>query len=170
MKEKKKPLNDEIQASRVQLITDDGENLWEMTIEEARTKARELELDLMEIGTKWDLGIVKLLDYWKFLYRQKKQEQKNKQKWRAPEIKTLRITFKIWEHDLEVRKNQAEKFAQNGHPLKVTLMLRWRENQYEDIASDKMKYFAEYISEFYKLDWGIKKAWNTFIAQFKPTK
>jgi translation initiation factor IF-3 len=170
LKEKKRLLNNEIKASIVQLITDDWENLWEMTIEEARDKARNLELDLMEIWTNWNVSIVKLIDYWKFLYRQKKQEQKQKQKSKAPDVKNIRITFKIWDHDLEVRKKQAEKFAEIGHPLKVTLMLRWRENQYEDIASEKIKKFVTSMEEFYRLDWEIKKAWNIFIAQLKPIK
>lgn len=170
MKEKKKLLNDEINATKVQLITDDWENLWEMTIEEAREKAKEEALDLMEIWNNWGVSIIKMLDYWKFLYRQKKQEQKNKQKWKAPDVKTIRITFKIWEHDLEVRKNQAEKFAEIGHPLKINLILRWRENQYEDIAREKMKSFIQSLDQFYKLDWNISKNWNTFVAQLKPIK
>jgi len=49
MKEKKKRLNEEIRANMVQVIDDDGENLGEMTLSEALTKAREEELDLMEI-------------------------------------------------------------------------------------------------------------------------
>lgn len=170
MKEKKKLLNDEITTSRVQLITDEWENLWEMTIEEARERAAEEELDLMEIWRNWDLSIVKMLNYGKFLYKQKKQEQKNKQKWKAPDIKTIRITFKIWEHDLEVRKKQAEKFAEVGHPLKISLMLKWRENQYGDIAYEKMKNFVISLEEFYKLEWEIKRNWNTFVAQLKPIK
>lgn len=170
MKEKKRLLNNDIKAHRVQLITDDGENLWEMDIEEARKKAKEQGLDLMEIWINWDISIVKLLDYWKFLYRQKKQEQKNKQKWRAPDVKNIRITFKIWEHDLETRRKQAEKFAQIWHPLKITLMLKWRENQYEDIAREKMNSFVISLEEFYKLDWDIRKLGNTFFAQMKPIK
>jgi translation initiation factor IF-3 len=170
LKEKKRLLNDEIRASKVQLIADNWENLWEMTIEEAKSKAKSLELDLMEIWTNWNVSIVKLTDYWKFLYRQKKQDQKNKQKSKVPDSKNIRITFKIWEHDLEVRRKQAEKFAEIGHPLRVTLMLRWRENQYEDIAREKMKSFVTSLEAFYKLDWEIKKAWNIFIAQLKPIK
>jgi translation initiation factor IF-3 len=68
--------------------------------------------------------MVKMLDYGKFLYREKKQKQKNKQRTKTADLKTLKITFKISDHDLEVRKNQAEKFAENGHSLKVSLMLR----------------------------------------------
>ena len=170
MKEKKKLLNEEIRATKVQLIWEDWENFWNMSIDEARAKASSLNLDMMEIGKKDDLSIVKLLDYGKFLYKQKKQDQKNKQKWKAPDLKTIRITFKIWEHDLEIRKNQAEKFAKLGHPLKVTLMLRGRENQYENLAKEKMDSFVTRIEQFYKLDWAVKKTWNTFTAMFKPNK
>lgn len=52
MKEKKKRLNEEIQADIVQVITDDGENLGEMPLSQALEKARSLELDLMEMGQK----------------------------------------------------------------------------------------------------------------------
>lgn len=95
MKEKKKRLNEDIRANKVQVITDEGENLGEMTLTEALEKAKSLELDLMEMGQKDDIVLVKLLDYGKYLYRQKKQEQKQKQKGKAPDLKTIRITFKI---------------------------------------------------------------------------
>ncbi len=170
MKEKKKLLNWEIRAKQVQLITDDWENLWEFPIAEARDKASKLWLDLMEIWRNWNLSIVKMLDYGKFLYRQKKQEQKNKQKWKAPDLKTIRISFKIWDHDLEIRRKQAEKFAKLSHPLKVTLMLKWRENHYEDLAKEKITSFVNSLEEIYKLEWQIKKSWNIFTAMLKPNK
>ena len=170
MKEKKRLLNNEIRAKSVHLITDDWENLWEMSLSEARVKAEEMKLDLMEISKQDDISIVKMLDYWKFLYKQKKQEQKNKQKWKAPDLKTIRITFKIWEHDLETRKNQAEKFCKDGHPLKVSLLLKWRENQYSELWYEKMVGFTDSLKDFYKLEWEIKKNWNMFLAQLKPIK
>ena len=169
MKEKKRLLNNSIRAKTVQLITDGWENLWEMTLSEAKIKAESLNLDLMEISKKQDLSVVKMLDYWKFLYRQKKQDQKNKQKWKVPDLKTIRITFKIWEHDLETRKNQAEKFWKALHPLRVTLMLRWRENQYSELWYEKMTNFINSLKDVYKLEWEVKKNWNIFSAQLKPT-
>ena len=170
MKEKKRILNDAIRANKVQIINEDWENLWEMNFSEAKIKARELELDLMEIWKKWDITIVKLLDYWKFLYKQKKQEQKAKQKWKAPDLKTVRITFKIWDHDLEIRKKQALKFWENLHPLKVSLMLKWRENQYGELAMKKMSSFIISLEDIYKLEWEIKRSGNIFSAFLKPKK
>jgi translation initiation factor IF-3 len=66
-----------------------------MTLKEAREKAEERGLDLMEIGRKDDVTIVKILDYGKYLYKQKKQDQKNKQRSKTPELKTLKISFRI---------------------------------------------------------------------------
>jgi len=170
LKEKKRALNNEIRASKVQLITDFGENLGEMSLNEAKIIATEQGLDLMEIWKNEDLSIVKILDYWKFLYRQKKIEQKQKQKWKTPDLKTIRITFKIGEHDLEVRRKQAENFWEGHHPLKITLMLKWRENQYSEIASEKMNKFVNSLAEYYKPEWQIRKSWNTFIVMLKPIK
>jgi len=170
MSNKKRLVNDQIRAHKIQLITDDWENLGDMIMGEARAMAAEKNLDLMEMGSKWDVTIIKILDYWKFLYKQKKQEQKNKQNWKAPDLKTIRITFKIWEHDLQTRIKQVIKFSENGHPLKLTLMLRWRENHYWDLALEKMKTFIKLIEEYYKIESPIKRNWNTFIAMLKVKK
>ena len=170
MQEKRRVLNDNIQAHKIQLISDEEGNLWEMTIDEARLKAASEGLDLMEMWKNGDITIVKILDYGKFLYRQKKQEQKNKQKGKAPELKTLRITFKIWDHDLEVKRKQAEKFSQWWHALKISLMLRGRENHYGDLAMEKMKSFVTSLEDIYKADGEIRRSGNMFNVMLKPKK
>lgn len=170
MKEKQKKLNRDIQAHRVQVIHDEQGNLWEMSFEEAYKKAQEEWLDLVEIGKKDDIVIVKMVDYWKLLYRQKKQDQKQKQKGKTAELKTIRITYKIDEHDLQVKRKQAEKFVQDGNPLKITLMLRGRENHYWDLAQQKIDHFVESLSDIYKLDSPVKRMGNTFHAMLKPIK
>lgn len=170
MKEKKKLINNDIRASRVQLIIGNWENKWEMSLSEAMEMANRDGLDLMQIWEKWDVAVVKLLDIGKFMYQKKKQEQKNKQKSKAPEQKTIRISFKISDHDLEVRKTQAEKFFKGGHSLKIQLMLRWRENHYTDLALDRMNHFVKMISEFYDLEKRVQQNGSNFIANLKPKK
>ncbi len=167
---KEKILNDDIQARSINLISDDWENLGEMSLWEAKQIASEKWLDLMQMSHNWEKAVVKILDYWKFLYKEKKQRQKNKQRTKTADLKTIKITFKISDHDLEVKKNQAEKFAENGHPLKVGLMLRWRENHYWDLAMDKMKLFVEMISPFYKIEKEIVRTNNNFTAMLKVHK
>ncbi|NUJ97348.1 translation initiation factor IF-3 [Candidatus Gracilibacteria bacterium] len=170
MKENKKPLNHEIKASQVQVIDEKGENLGEMSLQEALLKAEEDNLDLMEIGRKDNVAIVKMLNFGKFIYKQKKQEQKQKQKGKVPELKTIRITFRIGEHDLEIRKNQAEKFAIEGHPLKVILVMKGRENQYIDIAREKMRNFVISLDGVYKIEKDIVQNGNNLVVNLKTIK
>ncbi len=170
MKGKKRIINDNIVANTVQLITEEWDNLWEMSFSKAKQVALEKKLDLMEMWKRWNIVIVKMLDFWKYLYKLKKQERKNKARWKTPDLKTIRITFKIWDHDLDIKRRQAEKFAKWGHSLKISLMLRWRENNYADIANNKINSFVESLNEIYKLEWTIKRNWNTFIAMLKPIK
>jgi translation initiation factor IF-3 len=170
MKENKKPLNREIKASLVQVIDEKGENLWEMSLQEALLKAEEDDLDLMEIGRKDNIAIVKMLNFWKYIYKQQKQEQKQKQKGKVPELKTIRITFRIGEHDLEIRKNQAEKFANDGHPLKVILVMKGRENQYIDIAREKMRNFVVSLGWFYKIEKDVMQNGNNLVINLKTIK
>lgn len=170
MREKKKRLNSDIRADRVQVIHDEEWNLGEMSLSEALQRARDEELDLMEMWKKDDITLVKIIDYGKFLYRQKKIDQKQKQKGKAPDMKTIRITYKIGEHDLDVKRKQVEKFANDGHPLKVSLMLRWRENHYGELAAKKIDSFIEDIAEFYTPHAPVKRSGNTFNVLLKVKK
>lgn len=170
MKGKKSRLNGEIRANRVQVIHDEEWNLWEMSLSEALERAKSEELDLMEMGKRDDITMVKIIDYGKFLYRQKKQQQKQQQKGKSPDMKTIRITYKIGEHDLEVKKKQVEKFAADGHPLKVSLMLRGRENHYWELAQEKIESFVKSIEELYTPHAPVKRAGNTFNVLLKVKK
>jgi len=141
-----------------------------MSFTEALERAKQEELDLMEIGQNGDIVIVKMIDYGKHLYRMKKQEQKQKQHGKVAEMKTIRLSYKIGEHDLEVKKKQVEKFFEDGNPLKISLMLRGRENHYGDLAAEKMNKFIQSIEEIYKLDSPVKRMGNTFHAMLKAKK
>jgi len=63
MKEKKKRLNSDIRATRVQVIHDTDGNLGEMSFTDALSRAKEEELDLMEMGEKDGVTLVKMIDY-----------------------------------------------------------------------------------------------------------
>ena len=85
-------------------------------------------------------------------------------------MKTLRITFKIGDHDLEVKRKQAEKFAEGWHALKISLMLRGRENHYGDLALEKINSFVASLEDIYKPDAEVKRSGNMFNVMLKPRK
>jgi translation initiation factor IF-3 len=96
-----------------------------MTREAALSRAEELDLDLVQIGGLQDgIPLAKIVDYGKYLFKQQKQLSNNKSNQKKTELKTMKLTYKIGDHDLDVRRTQAEKWSKEGNPMKIYLQLR----------------------------------------------
>lgn len=109
MAPKAKRINESIRAPQVQVIAESGEQLGIMTLADAISTASALEMDIVEIGMQDGVVLTKMMDYGKFLFKQQKAQNKSHSK--KTEVKTIKLTYKIGDHDLEIRKNQAIKFA-----------------------------------------------------------
>lgn len=167
-----KRTNEAITAREVIVISERDGMLGRMPTKNALTLAEKENLDLVEMGMQEGVPLCKILDYGKYIFEQQKLHAKNKSNAKKTEIKTMKITYKIGDHDLEVRRKQAEKWAKEGNPMKVFLQLRGRENQYEDIALEKVKEFIASVDDFYKKDEKskIQKQGNTFNVILHPKK
>ncbi len=166
-----KRINREIRASQVSVISEQGEPLGTISLDAAIEKAEEQDLDVVEIGIQNGVVLAKIMDYGKFLFKQQKNLSHGKASSKKTDVKTLKITYKIGDHDLSIRRNQAEKFAHLGHSLKVMLTLRGRENQYSDLANAKMQEFVDSLSPWYKTqDVKIIKTANNFSILLYPKK
>lgn len=171
-KKNEKRINDAITARELVVISDSGESLWKMSRESALALAAEQDLDLVEVWVQDGITLAKIVDYGKHLFKQQKQLSQNKNNQKKTELKTMKLTYKIGDHDLEVRKNQAEKWAKEWNPMKIMLQLRGRENQYEDLAITKIEEFIASLEDVYKKDVAskISKQWTTFNIILYPKK
>lgn len=167
-----KRINESIYARELSVISDAWEPLGILSRDEALRKAEELELDLVEMWLKDGVVIAKLMDYGKYLFKQQKQQSQNKGNSKKTDVKTLKLTYKIGDHDLDVKRTQAAWWVKDGHPLKLMLQLRGRENQYEDLARDKINEFIASVADIYKTDPNMKlmKQGNTFNITLYPKK
>lgn len=139
--EKRFRVNEFIRALEVKLIDENGGFIGIMPPEEALKKAREAELDLVEIGPKAEPPIVKIMDYGKFKYQKEKIAQKQKAKIKQVETKGLRLSLRIGEHDKDVRKNQALKFLEQGDKVRIEMVLKGREKSHYSLASQIINQF-----------------------------
>lgn len=105
-----------------------------MDIRDAISKAQDAELDLVEVSPNIEPPVCKILDYGQFQY-----DKSKKQKSVAPKkvlTKIIRLSFKIGQHDLDVKKKQVEKFLGQKHKVRVELNLKGREKQHTDLAKE----------------------------------
>ena len=129
------------------MISEDGEQLGVVSIEVALEKAREVGLDLIEVGPNTKPPVCKILDYGKLKYEEKKKQQLSKKKQHVIKVKEIRLRPRIDDHDLMTKLNHGRNFLQDGAKLKVTLMFRGREMARVDLGKLVMEKVLEELSD-----------------------
>jgi len=134
-------VNQQIRATEVFLIDENGTQVGEMNIREALRIAEESGLDLVEVNPLGKPPVVKILDYGQFKYEREKEAHKKKIQQKKVEIKGVRLTVRISENDFNFKLEQAKGFLSKGNKLKVELVLRGRERQHPEKAVETIKKF-----------------------------
>jgi len=119
--------NFQIRVPRVRLIGSEGEQFGIVDKKEALQKAREKDLDLVEIVPTASPPVCRIMDLKKFLYEQKKKGREIKKKQKFSQIKEIRFTPETSEHDYRFKKNHVENFLKEGHRVKVMIFYKGRE-------------------------------------------
>jgi translation initiation factor IF-3 len=121
------PINGQIRAKEVQLISDNGEKLGMVPLARALEIAGEKKLDLVLVSPNSQVPVCKIMNYGKYKFEQSKKEKEAKKKQKVQETKELRITPNIEEHDFGFKSKNARKFLTDGNKVKITVRFRGRE-------------------------------------------
>ena len=108
----------------VRLISPDGTNEV-CHISEARKKAENMELDLVEVNPNSNPPVLKIMNYEKLVYELKKNAKK--QQHNNKPLKEIQLSVSIAENDLQVKANNAKRFLNDGSKVKVVLTMKGRE-------------------------------------------
>jgi translation initiation factor IF-3 len=152
----------------VRLIDDTGQQVGVVPTEQALQMAKEKELDLVEIVPNARPPVVKIMDFGKYQYQKQKEAQQQKANQKKTEIKGLRIGLKTDEHDIEVRRKQAEKFLSQGNKVKIEIRLKGREKAHQPLAREVLQNFVKSISIPNKFEQEIKKFPGGFNVIITP--
>ena len=128
-------INDEIRVSQVRLIGPNGEQVGVIATSVALNLAKEANLDLVEVAPNAKPPVAKLIDYGKYKYNEKIKAREARRNQSTAEIKEIRFRLKIDDHDFEVKKGHVVRFLNGGDKVKVTIMLRGREQSRRSAAS-----------------------------------
>ncbi|MBO5022063.1 MAG: translation initiation factor IF-3 [Clostridia bacterium] len=139
--------NEQITASHVRLIGENGEQLGVISREEALEKATEAGLDLVLMSGGTVPPVCKILDYGKFKYDALKKDKEIKKAQKIVETKEVRLSMTIEEYDIAYRIASASKFLQEGNKVKVTLRMKGREQAYVKKAIEIVKEFCDRLAE-----------------------
>ena len=121
------PINGQIRAKEVQLIGENGEKLGVVPLNEALEKAGDKNLDLVLVAPNARPVVCRMMNYGKYKFEQAKKEKEAKKKQRTLEIKEIRVTPNIEEHDFGFKLKNAKKFLSDGNKVRITVRFRGRE-------------------------------------------
>ena len=161
-------INEQIRVPEVRLISGDAQEV--VSLEEALKRAREQELDLIEVSPSAKPPVCKILDRGSYLYQQKKKERKQKAHSKQTEVKMVRFGFRTDQHDLDRLANQARGFLDDRHLVKIAVRLRGREFTNMDYAKDKLRKFVEGLSDVSDVEQEMKRQGNQFMVIVKAKK
>lgn len=136
----------------------------------AKTMARDLELDLVEISPKAKPPVCKIIDYKKFLYEQKKRDKAQKSKATKVIVKEIRFGPQTDEHDYEFKKKHAIKFLSEGAKLKAFVFFKGRSIIYKDQGQILLLRLAQELEEYGKVEQMPKLEGKRMIMFISPKK
>ena len=151
-------INNQIRASEVRVISNEGVNLGVLNIKEAQSQADALGLDLIEISPNTNPPIVKIANYGKYKYEQKKKEKKAKAGSKTTETKSIQIKIGTGDNDLALKARKASSWLKEGHRIKVELFLSGRSKYMPDpFLKERLDRVLHLITENYKIAENYKK-------------
>lgn len=136
-------INDAIRAKEVRVVSSEGEQLGIMDRRKAMDMAREQDMDLVLIAPKGIPPVCKIMDYGKYRFEMAKREKEAKKKQNIIEVKEVRLSATIEEHDINVRLKHAKKFLSQGNKVKVGIRFKGRQMAHTEMGFKVMQDFAK---------------------------
>ena len=125
-------INERIDAPEVRLIGADGEQIGILSRDDALARAREQDLDLVEVAGQANPPVCRLLDYSKYKYEQEQRAKAARKHQQQINVREIKLRPKIADHDYETKRGHVERFLRQHDKVKVTIMFRGREQAYPE--------------------------------------
>ena len=152
------------------MIGQDGAQLGIMSAMEAQKLADAAELDLVKIAPQAVPPVVKIIDFSKFRYEQKRREKEQKKKQRVIEVKEVRLSPNIDTNDLNTKVGAARKFLEKGNKIKVNLRFRGREMSRMMQSKYILEDFAAQLADISQVEKAPKAEGRSLILIISPKK
>lgn len=163
---KKVRANDKIRVPQVRLIGSGGEQIGIVNTRDAVIRAQAEGLDLVEVAPNVRPPVCRILDLGKYLYSLSKKEKEARKKQKVIEVKEIKMTPKIEDHDYQTKLRNSRKFIERGDKVKLTLFFRGREITHRELGEAIIKKFTEDLSDIAELEKNDGLEGNAFHLYF----
>ena len=161
-------MNNDIRASRVLLIDQNGEKQGVMPLSAALEAAEEAGLDLVQIVANAETPVCKILDYGKVRFQEQKKKAEQRKRQKVVELKEIKLRPNIDTHDYEVKAKAMHRFFEEGDKVKVTLRFRGREMAHPELGMKLLNKVQADFEEVAKVEYAPRMEGRQMIMILAP--
>ena len=169
-KKNKHQINQFIAATQVRLISEDGQQLGIVEINDALDQAKAANLDLVQMNDDPKTPVCKLMDYGKHLFDQKKQKAASKKKTKKTQLKEIKFRPGTDENDYQIKMRNIVKFLNEGDKTKITMRFRGRELAHKDIGLRLLKRVESDLADIASVEQEPIAEGRQFVMLLSPNK
>jgi translation initiation factor IF-3 len=163
-------MNERIRAREIRVIDADGNQLGIMVPFDAIKRAREQNLDLVEISPNAAPPVCRIMDYGKFLYEQEKKERAARKNQKQIVLKEVKFSINVDEHDYITKRNHVLRFLTDGDKVKASLRFRGREMAHQNLGRDVLDRLIREVGEKGIVEFRPRMEGNTMHAILAPPR
>jgi translation initiation factor IF-3 len=163
-------INENIRASQVRLIDEDGAQLGIKPTKEALQYAFDKGLDLVEVASQADPPVARVMDYGKYRYEQEQKAKLARKHQTQINVKEIKLRPKIGIHDYNTKKGHVERFLNQRAKVKVTIMFRGRETSHPERGRDLLMRLAEDVQQIGMVEAQPVLDGRNMVMVLAPTK
>ena len=149
-------------------MDDEGEQLGVVDIRAALEKAKEKELDLVEVAPNTDPPVCRIMDYSKYKYEQRKKQKLAKKKQHVTHVKEVRFKPKIEEHDYQVKLKHIKEFLGEKDKVRVSLRFRGREMAHRELGLEILNRIATDVAALGEMETAPRTLGKTVTMTLVP--
>jgi translation initiation factor IF-3 len=150
--DKRVRVNEQIRISPIRLIADDGEQIGIVSIDDARDRATERGMDLVEVAPEARPPVVKMMDYGKYKYEAARAEREARKKQHRIQVKEVKFRPGIEDHDYDFKLRHARRFLDEGNKVKLTMMFRGRQVTHPELGLEVLSRATEDLQDLAKVE------------------
>lgn len=140
-------VNENIPNTELLVIDEEGNNLGTMKRDKAIEIAFERGFDLVVVSPNSKVMVAKIMDYSKYRFEQQKRLREMRKKQTTIDVKEVRLSPTIGDHDFNTKLNHAKRFIKDGDKVKITIRFRGRMVTHSDLGGGVIAKFIEALGD-----------------------
>lgn len=163
-------VNEAIRDKEVLVIGADGSQLGVMSRHDALQAAYDQDLDLLCVAPNAQPPVCKIVDYGRYRFEQQKKEREAKKNQQTSEVKALRVSPVIDQHDFDTKVKRAKEWLEDGQKVKIDMKFRGRMITRQEVGKQVIDKFVEQVSDVGDITKPPLLEGNTMSVTFSPKK